>query len=43
MKITVWSPEGETLAETSADMPYLTVEIDPEAADRASTRTRGIC
>jgi N-carbamoylputrescine amidase len=29
------SPEGEILGETSADTPYLTVEIDLEEADRA--------
>jgi len=29
------SPEGEILGETSADMPYLTVEIDLEEANRA--------
>jgi N-carbamoylputrescine amidase len=29
------SPEGEILGETSADMPYLTVEVDLEEANRA--------
>ncbi|HEY3112071.1 MAG TPA: carbon-nitrogen hydrolase family protein [Gemmatimonadaceae bacterium] len=29
------SPEGEILGETSADVPYLTVEIDLEEANRA--------
>jgi predicted amidohydrolase len=29
------SPEGEILGETSADIPYLTVEIDLEEANRA--------
>jgi len=31
------SPEGEILGETSADVPYLTVEIDLEEANRAKS------
>ena len=31
------SPEGEILAETSADTPFLTVEIDLEEATRAKS------
>ena len=31
------SPEGEILGETSADMPFLTVEIDLEEATRAKS------
>jgi N-carbamoylputrescine amidase len=31
------SPEGEVLGETSADMPFLTVEIDLEEATRAKS------
>jgi predicted amidohydrolase len=31
------SPEGEILGETSADTPFLTVEIDLEEATRAKS------
>ena len=37
------SPDGEVLAETTADEPWLTVNIDPDEADRAkSTYPRNV-